>query len=68
MGEEIYVIIKNGRVFRKDAAIRTYKTRERAVKEAQWYVERGDNCEVALFAVTNVETVSSNGEINDGIK
>jgi hypothetical protein len=59
MSEEIYVIIKNGRLFRKDTAIRTYKTRERAKKEAQWYVERGDKCEVALLSVIKIENVGA---------
>jgi hypothetical protein len=55
--EKIFVIFINGRVYRKDTAIRTYKTRERAEKEAEWFVERGDIAEVGEFTAINVERV-----------
>lgn len=35
MADPIYVILIDGRPYRKDSAIRTYKTQERAEKEAQ---------------------------------
>jgi hypothetical protein len=62
VNEKIFVIFINGRVYRKDAAIRTYKTRERAIKEAAWFVKRGDTAVVGEFFAINQEQVTLKGE------
>jgi hypothetical protein len=62
VNEKIFVIFINGRVYRKDAAIRTYKTRERAIKEAAWFVKRGDAAVVGEFFAINQEQVTLKGE------
>lgn len=55
MSEDIYVILIDGRPYRKDGAIRTYKTRERAEKEAQkitgYWSYRDCAFDVARFSV-----------------
>lgn len=65
--DAIYVILIDGRPHMKDNAIRTYKTRERAMKEARVlvdYVKRGysswiGRCiETAVFGATKYEEVT----------
>jgi hypothetical protein len=55
MPEKIFVIFINGSVYRKDSAIRTYKTRERAEREAKWFVDRDYIVEVGKFSAIDVE-------------
>jgi galactokinase len=62
MDEKIFVIFLNGKVHRKDTAIRTYKTRERAIKEAKWFVERGYKAHVGEFTAINIEEVKEEHE------
>lgn len=58
MNDTIYVILFNGWPHRKDSAIRTYKTRERAEKEAlelgRYPYYRDIKIEVGVFAVMDV--------------
>ncbi|MCY9760393.1 hypothetical protein M5X06_12770 [Paenibacillus alvei] len=58
MSSEIYVILIDDKPYRKDGAIRTYKTRERAEKEARrvsrYWSYRDRKFEVGVFAPTNV--------------
>ncbi|MCD9024348.1 hypothetical protein [Cohnella silvisoli] len=66
MNNDNYVILIDGYPYRKNNAIRTYKTRERAVKEAQVLVDYGKygypswvdaKIETAQFGVINSEEV-----------
>lgn len=66
MSDDTYVILINGSPHRKDNAIRTYKTRERAQKEAAVLVSYGERgysawvgarIETALFGATETEAV-----------
>ncbi|MDR9852927.1 hypothetical protein RJP21_04840 [Paenibacillus sp. VCA1] len=63
MIDAIYVMLINGRPYRKNGAIRTYKTRERAEKEAQNLARfpsyRDDKFEVGVFAVFDVQPVET---------
>lgn len=65
MTDEIYVILIDGRPYRKDSAIRTYKTRERAEKEARSmiavWVRYGNarKVEVGVFAAEQLTEVSA---------
>ncbi|MEC0167889.1 hypothetical protein [Paenibacillus graminis] len=62
MSNEIFVILFDGNPHRKDGAIRTYKTRERAEKEAralkpyQWYRDR--KTEVGVFSAEQLTEVT----------
>lgn len=62
MSKEIFVIIFDGRPYRKDSAIRTYKTRERAEKEARalkpyaWY--RDCKTEIGVFTAEQLTEVT----------
>lgn len=63
MNETIYVILISGRTYRKNGAIRTYKTRERAEKEAQklarYWLYRDDKFEVGVFNVSDVQSAKT---------
>lgn len=63
MSEVIYVMLINGRPRRKDGgAIRTYKTRERAEKEARelatYWSYRGVKFQVGVFTAENLKDVT----------
>lgn len=62
MTDSIYVILIDGRPYRKNNAIRTYKTQERAEKEAQkiagYWSYRDSRLAVAKF---NAEVVAEVG-------
>lgn len=56
---EIFVILIDGDPYRKNSAIRTYKTRERAESEAQkklsrYWSYRNNKFEVGEFALRNI--------------
>jgi hypothetical protein len=55
--DSIYIVLINGKPYRKDSAIRTYKTRERAEKESQWYAKRDYTVLVGEFALVNTTEV-----------
>lgn len=63
MSDAIFVMLINGRPYRKNGAIRTYKTRERAEKEAQnlarYHVYRDDKFEVGVFTVNDVQSAKT---------
>ncbi|WP_068616532.1 hypothetical protein [Paenibacillus tuaregi] len=62
MTDAIYVILIDERPYRKDGAIRTYKTRERAEKEARkvarYWSYRDCTFSVARFAVVEREKIA----------
>ncbi|RAU96817.1 hypothetical protein [Paenibacillus sp. YN15] len=59
---DIYVILIDGNLYRKDSAIRTYKTRERAEEEARkigrYWSYRDSKLEVGRFTAVEVTEVS----------
>lgn len=64
MTDEIYVILIDGRPYRKDSAIRTYKTRERAEKEARamypfWTYANKRKVAVGVFGADRLTEVSA---------
>lgn len=62
MADPIYVILIDGRPYRKDSAIRTYKTPERAEKEAQnvagYWSYRDSRLAVAKFSADIVTEIT----------
>lgn len=62
MADPIYVILIDGRPYRKDSAIRTYKTQERADKEAQkiarYWSYRDGRLAVAKFSAEVVTEIA----------
>lgn len=62
MTDPIYVILVDGRPRRKDSAIRTYKTQERAEQEAQkiagYWFYRDSKLEVATFRADIITEVA----------
>ncbi|MEH7246506.1 hypothetical protein V7114_06875 [Neobacillus niacini] len=60
--DSIYIVLINGKPYRKDSAIRTYKTRERAEKESQRYVKHGYTVLVGEFALVNTTEVKAVSE------
>lgn len=61
---DIYVILIDGEPYRKDSALRTYKTRKRAEEEARkigrYWIHRDSKLEVGRFAAVEVTEVSVN--------
>ena len=55
--KDMYVVLINGVPRKKESAIRTYKTRERAEKESQWFVKHGYKVQVAEFSIVNITDV-----------
>jgi hypothetical protein len=58
MNEKVFVVLVNGYFYRKDTAIRTYKTRERAVKESEWFVRHGNKVAIGEISVIDIEEVN----------
>lgn len=64
----IFVILIDGSPYMKDNAIRTYKTRERAVKEARvlvGYVKRGYSSWIGRRVETAVFGATDNVEVTE---
>lgn len=63
MADPIYVILIDGRPYRRNNAIRTYKTQERAEKEAQkiarYWSYRDSRLEVAKFSAEVVAEIAT---------
>ncbi|WP_434750223.1 hypothetical protein [Paenibacillus amylolyticus] len=57
MSESIYVILINGRPYRKERAIRTYVSSERAEKEAK-KISRYFSCQDSTFKVAEFVVVN----------
>jgi hypothetical protein len=61
MNEYLYTVLINGSPYLKDSALRTYKTRDRAVKETARFVRSGctvEICEYLLVGMADVVEVT----------
>jgi hypothetical protein len=59
--EYLYTVLINGNPYLKDSAVRTYRTRERAVKETLRFVKSGCEvriCEYLLVGMSDVKEVA----------
>jgi hypothetical protein len=57
MSEYIYTDLINGNPYLKDSAIRTYKSRERAVKETLRFVKSGSAVQVCEYLLVGMSDV-----------
>ena len=60
MNAYMYTVLINGNPYLKDSAVRTYKTRERAVKETLRFVKSGSTvqiCEYLLVGMADIAEV-----------
>ncbi|MEK5414363.1 hypothetical protein [Paenibacillus sp. FSL L8-0708] len=71
MNNDIYVILIDGKPYRKDSAIRTYKTRGRAEKEARdlrpypWYSDA--KVAIGVFTAEQLTEVTIEPPVNPPI-
>jgi hypothetical protein len=57
MNDYIYTVLINGNPYLKDSAVRTYKTRERAVKETLRFVKRGSTVQICEYLLVGMSDV-----------
>lgn len=57
MNDYIYTVLINGSPYLKDSAVRTYKTRERAVKETLRFVKRGSTVQICEYLLVGMSDV-----------
>lgn len=62
MIERIFVAVINGNIYRKDSAIRTYLTRERAEKETARFSRSGAEVYIGEFALTDLREITKEGD------
>ena len=58
MNEYIYTVLINGNPYLKDSTVRTYKTRERAVKETLRFVKSGSTVQICEFMLVDMVDVT----------
>ena len=58
MTEYLYTVLINGSPYLKDSGIRTYKTRERAVKETLRFVKSGSTVQICEFMLVDMVDVT----------